>query len=135
MLRRILLLTVLSGCTTGDGTSTYMRTDGGPADDDEGVADACDAPSVQLTNSTGLTLTQIQYGTCDTMSATYPLFGADLGPGETRSAELPTPDCYFIVLAAAGCQFEAPIEAGPLDACELFSFTVTADLFLCSGGP
>lgn len=137
MLRSLLLLTALAACTTGDGTTTFVRTDGGDmGDDDDADDDACASPLVRIVNDSGLTLSQVEYGTCDAMAGpTSPLLERPLLPGEDLDAALPAPDCYFLVLSeASGCLVPDPIQTGPLDACELYTLTVTNDLFICTGG-
>ena len=138
MHRALALLVLLTACGPGDGTTTYVRTTGDPPDDDDQGDDdtppECDAPSLEISNDTGLTLTQIAYGTCDMQAGETHALG-DLAPGETRTFELPAPGCYFLVIADAGaCALEQPIQTDPLDACELFAITITDDQFICPGG-
>jgi hypothetical protein len=135
--RLALLILVLTACGTGDGTSTYVRTTDPPDDDDDDSATAgCDGPILEIHNDSRIAFTRIDYGTCDMQTGlTYPLLPDGLGPGESRTIELPAPDCYFIVISEdSDCELDGPIQTGPLDACELFKIVVTDDPFICPGG-
>lgn len=136
MLRRILVSAILVACNIDDGTSSYVRTGGDPpAEEDEGGA--CEAPSLQIQNDSGFTLATAEVGTCDSMAGpTRSILEQALGPGDSFTAELPAPDCYFVVITeASGCAIETPLQTGPLDACERHTLRVTDDLFLCPSGP
>lgn len=135
MRRSLLSLCLLLACgdgepppTTGPMTEPDLTTSGQPTGE-------C-LPKLELTNSSSFTLTQIDYVVCaDQAGQTSPLVPNAVEPGQTRTIDLPAPDCYYLqIREASGCELENRVQTDPLSECEIFKITVSDDLFVCPGG-